>query len=210
MKTIIFLASFFAASISMADCLPNTLCVGDRVMDSSNRLAQVLEVVDLGVVKIKLDGRAFPVNRAVAALSKKTKCYQGVCADDRVLDLADQMGTVAEVFENGKAFVKFENGKSDIRVAVTLGKSVECIGKVCVNQDVKDLSRNPGIIVELFDSGKVLVKFDHTVFPRVRTFLSMDIQAPCKIKENCTVTAPAQAPKQPQQQKPPQLGRRGH
>jgi preprotein translocase subunit YajC len=207
-KAIILLSSFFAASISLADCLPNTLCAGDRVMDSSNRLALVLEVSDQAA-KIKLDDRTFPVTRSITSLAKKTKCYQNVCADDRVLDGAEQMGVVTNVFDNGKAQVKFDNGTVDIRIAVTLGKSVQCIDKICVEQNIKDLGGNPGIILELFDSGKALVRFDHSVFPRVRTFLSLNIQANCKIRENCFVTTPVQVPKQPQQQRPPPLGRRG-
>jgi hypothetical protein len=207
-KAIILLSSFFAASISMADCLPNTLCVGDHVMDSSNRLAQVLEVSDKGIATIRLDERTFPVTRAVSALSKAIKCYQTVCTDDRVLDAADQTGVVTAVFDNGKAQVKFDNGTTDIRVAVTLGKSVECVEKICVDQNVKDLANNTGVILELFDSGKALVKFDQSVFPRVRSFLALNIQASCKIKENCVVTTPAQTPKQPQQ-KPKPVGLRG-
>lgn len=208
MKTIILLCSFFAASISSAACLPNTLCAGDRVMDSANRLALVLSVSNQGVAQIKLDDRTFPVTRAVTALSKKINCYQNICAEDRVLDAADQIGSVTEVFDNGKAQVKFDNGTVDIRIAVTLGKSVDCVEKVCVDHNIQDVGNNPGIILEIFDSGKALVKFDHSVFPRVRNFLSLNIQASCKIKENCTVINPVQLPKQPQQ-KPKPIGFRG-
>lgn len=208
MKTIVLLCSFFAASISSAACLPNTLCAGDRVMDSANRLASVLSVSNQGVAQIKLDDRTFPVNRAVSALSKKINCYQNICTEDRILDGAEQTGTVAEVFDNGKVQIKFDNGTVDIRIAVTLGKSVECVEKVCVDHNIKDVGNNPGIILELFDSGKALVKFDHSAFPRVRNFLSLNIKASCKIKENCTVPSPAQTPKQPQQ-RPKPVGYRG-
>jgi preprotein translocase subunit YajC len=194
----------------MAACLQNEICVGDRVMESANRLANVLEVSEQGVAVLKLDDKMFAVNRAVSSLSKKIKCYQNICGGDRVLDGAEQIGTVTEVFDNGKAQVKFETGASDIRIAITLGKSVECIEKVCVQQNIKGAGDNAGTILELFDSGKVLVKLDNSVFPRVRSFLSLDIQAPCKIKENCMVPTPVQNPKP--SQRPPKPGglRRSH
>ena len=210
MKVLFLLFSFVVTSVSSAACLPNTICVGHRVMDSSNRLALVVGVNDKGVAQVKLDDRIFPVSRFSSTLSKKVECYQNICANDRVLDAADQTGIVTEVFDNGKAQVRFDDGTADIRVAVTLGKSEECIDKVCIDHNFKDLAGNTGIILELYDSGKAIVKFDHTAFPRIRTFVSLNLDASCKIKENCRPGSGApQSSKKPTQKKPKPIDLRG-
>lgn len=194
----VVLFSYFIVSTTWAAaCLPNSICAGQRVMDSSNRLARVIGVNPQGLAEIKLDDRAFPITRARSTLSKQVPCYQNICTDDRVLDAGDKTGIVIDVFDNGKAQVRFDDGTFDIRVAVTLGKSVECIDKVCIDHDFKDLSGNTGVILELYDSGKAIVKFDHTAFPRIRTFVSLNLKASCKIRENCVPGAANAKPEEP-------------
>lgn len=170
-------------------CLEN-ICVKNRIMEESDRTGSVLEVFDNGKAIVKLDGGAFnPYVRRVETLAKKVRCSQTICNKDRIMDDGDRVGSVVEVFSNGKAIVTFDGGafKSYVRKTEDLGKGYRCIENLCVGDRIIDESDKVGKVLELFDNGKAKVSLEGGAFPSyVRTFSQLGVKLNCRLRENCS------------------------
>jgi len=182
MKSFILLASFLATSIAMA-CPSDKLCNGDRIIDSSNNIGEVIEVFSNGKAKVLFDGSFRNTNN----LGKGYRCIESVCSGDRIIDSSNNIGEVIEVFSNGKAKVLFDGSFSySFRNTNNLGKGYRCIESVCSGDRIMDTSNNVGKIVEVFDNGKTKVLFDGSFSYSFRLFSSLGIELNCRLRENCS------------------------
>ena len=73
MKSFILLASFLATSIAMA-CPSDKLCNGDRIIDSSNNIGEVIEVFSNGKAKVLFDGSFSYSFRLFSSLGIELNC----------------------------------------------------------------------------------------------------------------------------------------
>lgn len=186
MKSLIVLASILATSIAMA-CPSDRMCSGDRMIDSSENVGRVLEVFSNGQARVDLDRYTGTYIRQVNTLGKGVGCFQHICVGDRIVDSSENVGTVKEVFDNGKARVDLDRYTGTyIRQVNTLGKGFSCIESVCVNDRMIDSSQKTGRILELFDNGKARVDFDRYTGTYIRSFVSLGIQLNCNLRENCS------------------------
>jgi len=183
MKSLILLVSFFASAAALA-CPSGNLCSSDRVIDSADKLGTVQEVFSNGQATVHLDGYG-TYTRAVSSLGKGVRCNNHICVGDRVIDSYEYLGTVEEVFDNGKSAVHFDVYGTYIRPTSSLGKGFRCIESVCVNNRVIDSNNNTGTIRELFDNGKSAVYLDG-YGTYIRSFSSLGIKLSCRLRDACS------------------------
>lgn len=92
------------------------LCVGERFMDRDGHIGVVLDVSDHGTARVRFDRHETYGGdyRDVRKLSRWTQCVGDLCVGDRVRhtayygDHSLESGTVVELFENGRARVRFD------------------------------------------------------------------------------------------------------
>jgi hypothetical protein len=159
-------------------------CCGDLVIDTSNDLGRVVEVFTNGQARVNYDHYGvYPVS--INKLSKATSCSAHICVGDRTMDTSNDVGTVKEVFDNGKAQVKYDKYGLYIVEINKLGKGWRCIENACVGDRVMDTSNDTGSILELFDNGKARVNYDHYgVYPV--DFSKLGLRLNCRLRDNCS------------------------
>ena len=165
-------------------CPSGNLCSADRVIDSADNLGTVQEFFSNGQATIYLDGYG-TYTRSVSSLGKGVRCSNHICVGDGVIESAENLGTVKEVFDNRKSSVYLDGYGTYIRSTSTLGKGFRCIESVCVNDRAIDNANNTGPIKELFDNGKSSVYLDG-YGTYIRSFSSLGIQLNCSLRENCS------------------------
>lgn len=179
----IVLVSLLATSIAMA-CPSDRLCPSDRIIDSQGNVGTVKKVFENGQAKVYFDGIG-NYTRSTSSLGKGVDCHKHICVGDRVIDKGEYVGTVKEVFDNGRAKIFFDNFGKYIRKTQSLGKGFRCIENVCVNDRVIDKRNFTGKIKEVFDNGKAKVYLDgfgHSI----RSFSALGIELNCSLRENCS------------------------
>jgi|JI6StandDraft_1071083.scaffolds.fasta_scaffold89345_1 hypothetical protein len=124
MKSLILIVSFFASAVAMA-CPSDRLCSSDRVIDSGDNVGTVKEVFSNGQATVYLDGFG-TYTRSTSALGKGVACDRHICVDDRVIDSGENVGTVIEVFDNGKSKVYLDGFGTYIRSFSSLGIQLNC------------------------------------------------------------------------------------
>lgn len=146
---------------SMAAFANPDICVGDRVIDNANDAGRVIEVYSNGKAKVKFDRFSNLYTKNLKDISKSIRCKGRLCVGNRVLDNANDVGTIHEIFANGKVNVKFDRfSKIYTKLSSDLGKGYRCVEAACVRDRIIDNSNDSGIILEVFDNGKAKVKFD--------------------------------------------------
>ncbi len=185
MKNIAFVFALLASTAALA-CPVDRICVGNRIIDGSDDVGSVVEVFSNGQAKVSLDAYSGYYFRSVKNLGKGIDCLDGICMKDRAMDGSEHVGTVVEVFSNGKAKLSLDaySGYYVRRVA-NLGKGFRCIEDVCVDTRIIDSSNNVGTIVELFDNGKAKVSLDAYSGYYVRSLEEMGIELKCELRKDC-------------------------
>lgn len=89
-------------------------------------------------------------------------CPSGnLCKGDRIVDSSNNVGSVLDVFSNGKAQVSLDGYYNTYtRNVRELGKGVQCNQHICAGDRIVDSSNNVGKAVEVFDNGKAKVSLD--------------------------------------------------
>jgi hypothetical protein len=86
------------------------------------------------------------------------------CINDIVIDDLDKIGKILETFTNDKIKVQIRGSEfSSVKNLKDLSKSTTCYKKFCVNARLNDPSQDwgrTGVIVEVFNNGKAVVKID--------------------------------------------------
>jgi hypothetical protein len=165
-------------------CPSDRLCSNDRVIDYRDHVGTVVEVFSNGQATVDLDGFG-TYARSSSALGKGVTCDGHICVGDRVIDSGDNVGTVKEVFDNGRSKVDLDRFGTEIRSTSFLGKGFRCIENVCVNDRAIDNRNKRGTIKELFDNGKSKVYLDG-FGTYIRSFYSLGIKLNCNLRDNCT------------------------
>lgn len=84
-----------------------------------------------------------------------------LCSGDRVINSSDGVGTVVEVFSNGKATVSFDSYYGIfIKNVRSLKKGQKCFKKFCEGDRIIDSDDNFGKIKEIFENGKAKISLD--------------------------------------------------
>ena len=191
MKLFLFTSLFLFGFVSLA-CPPTGLKAGDRVFDTLvEKIGTVHETFENGKVSIRFDDLNFISTRGIENLSKSTDCLKNFCKKSRIIHSMDKVGTLKEIFENGKAAVHLDH-LTQSTVVITeieaLGKGYRCIERVCRDTRlIHSPTNSPVTVVELFDNGKALVKFSNIQEPQVMSFDSLGIKLGCSLRKDCTV-----------------------
>ncbi|MBC7660622.1 MAG: CotH kinase family protein, partial [Chitinophagaceae bacterium] len=165
------------------------VCVGDHVIDSNERIGDVKEVYNNGLVKMKITVTGESAVRASTTLGVATDCDTGVCQGKRGID-GERTGKITDVFDNGKARITHEStGNSYVRSTSKIGAAHRCVENICEDDKVRDSDQNRrSKIIEVFDSGVVTIK--HEVLGKelhVRTFKELGLTIGCQLKVDCPV-----------------------
>lgn len=85
-----------------------------------------------------------------------------LCIGDRIIDSQSYVGTVLEVFSNGKTKISLDGGpySSYLRDTSSLGKGVKCHNNICVDDRIINGQGYSGKVLEVFNNGKARVYFD--------------------------------------------------
>ena len=105
------------------ECSDN-ICFGERVMTPREDIGTVEEVFSDGQIVVTIDHRGDYVY-AAKTLSKSVQCIESVCVKDRAIDFENSVGTIKEIFSNGKANVTLDRRGDYIRLISKLGIQVK-------------------------------------------------------------------------------------
>lgn len=163
------------------------ICENDRIIDSSGNFGTAVEVFNNGKAKVSLDNYSGYYTRTISSLGKGQRSVDRLRQGDRVIDSSGNVGTVKEVFNNGKARVELDSySDTYIRSIDSLGKGYRCIDGICVGNRIMDSSSNVGTVKELFDNGKARVELDRYSGTYIRSFDNLGIELRCQLRVNCS------------------------
>lgn len=103
------------------------ICMGDRIIDSSNYVGKAVEVFDNGRAKVSLDGYNIYYIRGISELGKGYRCIENFCKGDRIIDSSNYTGKAEEIFDNGQVKVSLDGFFNFyIRSFQSLGIELNC------------------------------------------------------------------------------------
>lgn len=143
------------------DCFKE-VCKKGRVIDTRDVPGTVAEVFTNGVACVRFDNSLSCIPQKITELGVGVKCHKDICKNSRVIRSGNVPGTVKEIFTNGVAYVRFDNGLSYTpHKAAELGVGVDCFKGICKKDRIIDTRNVPGTVVEIFTNGITRVLFDN-------------------------------------------------
>jgi len=143
------------------------LCIDDNVIDNENDTGRVIEAFTNGKTKIDWDKSSYGVTiKSSSNLWTSTSCTLELCLGDRIIDNENDTGKVIALYSNGKAKIDWDKSSYGVTISNIrqLSKSYRCSGNLCVGQYIIDDEDDTGKVVEIFENGKVRVKWDKSSY----------------------------------------------
>lgn len=156
-------SSYDASALSRSTrCTPDrAVCEGDTLITSGNYTGRALLTFQNGKVQVTLDGYSSSSIYTSNNLAREAREYDRFTARDRILTSGNYVGTINNVYENGKAKVTLDGySGSSIYNTYDLGRGVYSYGGFYQGDRIITSGNYPGNIVEIFTSGKATVKLD--------------------------------------------------
>jgi hypothetical protein len=178
------LTLLIASAHSMAD--EKTICVGDRVHHAGYGSGRVVEVYSDGTAKINFDDYSGYVTRDTSRLGKSVRCQGEICVGNRIHDTGYGSGRVAEIYADGTAKIDFDDYSGSLfRRTDSLGKGIQCDGKICVGDRVHDSGYGSGKVKEIYTDGKAKIDFDQYSGYVFRRISNLGARINCSNAKNC-------------------------
>ncbi|MBI4348966.1 MAG: hypothetical protein HY553_19165 [Elusimicrobia bacterium] len=149
------------------------VCVGDSVLDAKGSVGTVTNVFSNGRAKVQYSVTSSIL--PVAELSPRTASVRppefppaiATKAQDRVLDAADEIATVVEVFSNGQAKIQYSFTSKVVALSSLAnevrGRPAEtraaCLNGLCVGDRVIDQGGSVGTLNAIYSNGKAEVRY---------------------------------------------------
>lgn len=134
--------------------------VGDRVIDHENDLGEIIDFIG-DKARVDYDKFSKHYDMSLSRLHKATNCVGSICVGKRVVDHENDLGSVLEVFENGKVYIDYDtHSKHYVMSRGKLAAGVECYDGICVGNRVVDHESDYGSVLEVFENSKAYIDYD--------------------------------------------------
>lgn len=143
-------AILFSFSAYSADCKKN-ICVGNVVIDSNNRIGEVIGFPDADTVRYVVNGYSFVANNS--SVSKETDTHPKFKKNMSYATARHQVGKISYFFENGKVQLQILSGLTVVETE--LFSQVEAIGEYQTNVSVVEPQERRATVIGVFENGTI-------------------------------------------------------
>lgn len=149
--------------------------IGDRVIDHENDLGTIIDFIG-DKARVDYDKLSKHYDMNLARLSLATNCVGSICVGKRIVDHENDLGTVLEVFENGKVYIDYDNlSKHYVLSRGKLAAGVTCLSGVCEGARIQDYENDYGTVLEVFENNKAYIDYDRLSKNYVMSFSKFSI-----------------------------------